>query len=398
MKALSFKSGAPLLKCRLLASLLYGLESHMDTSEDSTFLQDMLMGNTLHLLIKMLHSDIHIHYTYYLHDMVSQKEFDPRLPPLHPLPDYIEKEEYSIKIVRLVKNQESLGATIKRDESTGAIVVARVMRGGAADRSGLIHEGDKLKEVNGVPMEDKNPEEIIPILAKSEGAVTFKVIPGTKEEPETIDNKIFVRALFDYNPQEDPAIPCKDAGLEFWRGDVLQIVSQEDDTWWQARRHGDANLRAGLIPSRQLQERRVTLQRPAVLFHPLRESIIFGAGLRKSFRLSRKDSTGQHVRQKMGKGHAGIHLPIYQEVLPYKRKPDELYRLVLLTGPSGVGVTELKRRLLLSDPEHFSVSVPYTTRQRKRHEREGVEYHFVSKHTFEKEILNHKGNLKSMCP
>uniref|UniRef100_A0A8C1NSU5 Membrane protein, palmitoylated 7b (MAGUK p55 subfamily member 7) n=1 Tax=Cyprinus carpio TaxID=7962 RepID=A0A8C1NSU5_CYPCA len=326
-----------------------------------------------------------------VHDMVSQKEFDPRLPPLPPLPDYIEKEEDSIKIVCLVKNQEPLGATIKRDESTGAIVVARVMRGGAADRSGLIHEGDKLKEINGVPMEDKNPEEIIPILAKSEGAVTFKVIPGTKEEPETLDNKIFVRALFDYNPQADPAIPCKDAGLEFWRGDVLQIVSQEDDTWWQARRHSDvdANLRAGLIPSRQLQERRVTLQRPAVLFHPLRESMIF-AGLRKSFRLSQKDSKSQHVRQKMGKGNAGIHLPIYQEVLPYKRKPDEPYRLVLLTGPSGVGVTELKRRLLLSDPEHFSVSVPYTTREQKKHEKEGVEYHFVSKHTFEKDILNHK--------
>lgn len=28
------------------------------------------------------------------------------------------------------------GATIRRDEFTGAIVVARVMRGGAADRSG----------------------------------------------------------------------------------------------------------------------------------------------------------------------------------------------------------------------------------------------------------------------
>ncbi len=28
------------------------------------------------------------------------------------------------------------------------------------------------------------------------------------------------------------------------------------------------------------------------------------------------------------------------------------------TGPSGVGVTELKRRLLISDPEHFSASVP----------------------------------------
>ncbi|XP_067309489.1 MAGUK p55 subfamily member 7 [Pseudorasbora parva] len=451
--------------CRLLASLLYGLESHMNTPEDSAFVLDMLMGNTLHLLIKvydrlqkykaqrpaplldrtqglaqdlaeelrggvtgpetteLLHllSKPHVQAFLSVHDMVAQKEFDPRLPPLPPLPDYDEKEEDSIKIVCLVKNQEPLGATIKRDESTGAIVVARVMRGGAADRSGLLHEGDKLKEVNGVPMEDKNPEEIIPIMAQSEGAVTFKVIPGTNEEPETIDTKIFVRALFDYDPQADPAIPCKDAGLEFWRGDVLQIVSQEDDTWWQARRHSDAKLRAGLIPSRQLQERRVTLQRPEVLFHPPRVSkgfennmeddVDYGAlsgihiaGLRRSFRLSRKDNTSHQVRRKMGKGHAVIHVPIYQEVQPHQRKPEEPYRLVLLTGPRGVGVTELKRRLLLSDPEHFSVTVPYTTRERKKQEKEGVEYHFVSKHTFEKDILNqkfleygeHKGNYYGM--
>lgn len=30
--------------------------------------------------------------------------------------------------------------------------------------SGLIHEGDELREVNGVPLEDKNPKELIPIL------------------------------------------------------------------------------------------------------------------------------------------------------------------------------------------------------------------------------------------
>lgn len=35
--------------------------------------------------------------------------------------------------------------------------------------TGLIHEGDKLKEVNGVPLEDKNPEEIIPILVCIDG-------------------------------------------------------------------------------------------------------------------------------------------------------------------------------------------------------------------------------------
>ncbi|XP_051727060.1 MAGUK p55 subfamily member 7 [Ctenopharyngodon idella] len=501
--------------CRLLASLLYGLESHMNTSEDSTFLQDMLMGNTLHLLIKVydrlqkykaqqpaplldsirglaqdlaeeLHGVVtspettellyllskpHVQAFLSVHDMVAQKEFDPRLPPLPPLPDYDEKEEDSVKIVCLVKNQEPLGATIKRDESTGAIIVARVMRGGAADRSGLIHEGDKLKEVNGVPVEDKNPEEIIPILAQSEGAVTFKVIPGTKEELETIDTKIFVRALFDYDPQADPAIPCKDAGLEFHRGDVLQIVSLEDDTWWQARQYGNANLRAGLIPSRQLQERRPepensdpeTILPPAMIVSPIQwtinqqiseanssepappggpEGLLYippahypgddavphppdiaeeeniyrvravldsqrqgpmleylidwedygpeESGLRRSFRLSRKDNTSQQVRQKMGEAHAAIHFPVYQEVLPHQRKPEEPHRLVLLTGPIGVGVTELKRRLLLSDPEHFSVTVPHTTRERKKQEREGVEYHFVSKHTFEKDILNHK--------
>ncbi|KAK7162600.1 hypothetical protein R3I93_006818 [Phoxinus phoxinus] len=96
------------------------------------------------------------------------------------------------------------------------------------------------------------------------------------------------------------------------------------------------------------------------------------------------------MRQKMGKGHVIIHLPIYQEVLPHRRNLEEPYRLVILTGPVGVGVNELKRRLLLSDPEHFSVTVPYTTREQKKQEREGVEYHFVSKHTFEKDILNHK--------
>ena len=30
--------------------------------------------------------------------------------------------------------------------------------------AGLIHEGDELREVNGVQMEDKTPEEIIPIM------------------------------------------------------------------------------------------------------------------------------------------------------------------------------------------------------------------------------------------
>ncbi|XP_026802066.3 MAGUK p55 subfamily member 7 isoform X1 [Pangasianodon hypophthalmus] len=434
--------------CSMLVTLLYGLEPYMDDTEESSFLQDMLMVNSLHVLIKLherlqrfgaqkpapiqddaeqlarevmkeLHtlearpeiselmhllSKPHVQDLLSVHDTVAQKDYEPKLPPLAAEDD--EDEEDSVRIIQLLKSKEPLGATIKRDETTGAIVVARIMRGGAADRSGLIHEGDELREINGVPMEDKNPEEIIPILAQSDGAVTFKVIPGTKDELEADDTEVFVRALFDYNPKEDPAIPCKDAGLEFGRGDVLQIMSQEDDTWWQARRIGDANFRAGLIPSRQLQERRVALQRPEVLFQTSRALKINAeedadyvaihgihiAGLRRSFRLSKKDRRSQEMQAKWKKCEADgeNHISSYQEVVPYVREPGEPYRLVLLAGPSGVGLTELKRKLLLSDPEHFGVAVPHTTRERRRHEREGVDYHFVSKHAFEKDILDQK--------
>lgn len=66
---------------------------------------------------------------------------------------------------------------------------------------------------------------------------------------------MFVKALFDYYPNEDKAIPCKEAGLSFRKGDILQIMCQDDATWWQAKHEGDANPRAGLIPSKQFQER-----------------------------------------------------------------------------------------------------------------------------------------------
>lgn len=67
--------------------------------------------------------------------------------------------------------------------------------------------------------------------------------------------QMFIKALFDYDPNEDKAIPCKEAGLSFKKGDILQIMSQDDATWWQAKHEGDANPRAGLIPSKHFQER-----------------------------------------------------------------------------------------------------------------------------------------------
>ncbi|KAM3822679.1 MAGUK p55 subfamily member 7 isoform 2-T2 [Vipera latastei] len=431
MPALSTGSSGDAGLYELLASLPAQLQPHVDNQEDMTFLWDMFGEKSLHSLIheklhhyekqspvpmlhdasaladdlaeelqnKPLNSEIRellqllskpsLKALLSVHDIVAEKSYDPVLPPM---PDDVDNEEDSVKIIRLVKNREPLGATIKRDENTGAVVVARIMRGGAADRSGLIHVGDELKEVNGISVEDKKPEEIIQILSLSQGAITFKIIPSIKEEISSKEGKIFMKALFDYNPNEDKAIPCKEAGLPFRKGDVLQIMSQDDATWWQAKLESDTNPRAGLVPSKHFQERRLALRRSDVQFRPLKISNKKSSGFRRSFRLSRKDKKTNKTMYECKKSdqYDTADVPTYEEVAKYRRQPNEKYRLVVLVGPVGVGLNELKRKLLISDTHHYGVTVPHTTRPRRSQESDGVEYTFISKHLFETDIQNNK--------
>ncbi|XP_033500713.1 MAGUK p55 subfamily member 3 isoform X3 [Epinephelus lanceolatus] len=356
----------------------------------------------LHLL-----TSPHLKAVLSVHDTVAQKNFDPVLPPL---PDDFEDEleEESVKIVRLVKNKEPLGATIRRDEATGVVIVARIMRGGAADRSGLVHVGDELREVNGVSVVHKRPDEISQLLSQSQGSITLKIIPAIKEEDRLKDSKVYMRALFDYIPLEDKATPCQEAGLPFKRGDILQVVTQDDPTWWQAKRVGDSNLRAGLIPSKQFQERRLayrmkmgTLPNPKSPKKPVYdqgcdkedcdcEGYFNGqyiAGLRRSFRLSRKDRQGSSGE---GSDPGDPDFLTYEEVTRYQQRPNERPRLVVLIGSLGARINELKQRVIAENPHRFAVAVPHTTRPKKPHEKEGVEYHFVTKQQFDADALNNK--------
>ncbi len=69
------------------------------------------------------------------YDDVANRQYEPFLPEI---PHEVDEDEgVALKIVRLVKNHEPLGATIKCEED-GSVVIARVMKGGAADRSGCI--------------------------------------------------------------------------------------------------------------------------------------------------------------------------------------------------------------------------------------------------------------------
>ncbi|TFK10828.1 DNA annealing helicase and endonuclease ZRANB3 [Platysternon megacephalum] len=344
-------------------------------------LQTTPVNNEEKELLQLL-STPHLRAMLVVHDTVAQKNFDPVLPPL---PDNIDDDfdEESVKIVRLVKNKEPLGATIRRDEHTGAVIVARIMRGGAADRSGLVHVGDELKEVNGIAVLHKRPEEISQILAQSQGSITLKIIPAIKEEDRLKDSKVFMRALFCYNPKEDKAIPCQEAGLPFKRRHILEVVSQDDPTWWQAKRVGDTNLRAGLIPSKQFQERFLARKILCLMF------VIFCslAGLRRSFRLSRKE---KHNNQNQAKQADISEFLTYEEVTKYQQQPGEKQRLVVLIGSLGARLNELKQKVVSENPQEYGVAVPHTTRSRKSHEKEGVEYNFVSKQSFEIDVQHNK--------
>lgn len=304
------------------------------------------------------------------HDAVAQKDYYPRLPEI---PLEVDEDEETVKIVQLVKSNEPLGATIKTCEVTGKIVIARIMHGGAADRSGLIHVGDEVCEVNGISVEGKTPNCVLKILQNSEGTITFKIVPADSKGGIR-ESKVRVRAHFSYKAAEDPYIPCKEAGLDFSKGDVLHIVSQDDAYWWQARREGDRNMRAGLIPSRALQERRIILEK------------------------QQKEKTDDDNMKNDDFDREEI--PTYEEVAKLYPRPG-LYRPVVLIGPPGVGRNELKRRLMATDPDKYKTPVPYTSRQPRAGEINGKEYHFVSREKMEEEIEagkfieygEYKGNL-----
>ncbi|XP_008415241.1 MAGUK p55 subfamily member 3 isoform X1 [Poecilia reticulata] len=413
------------------SSLAENVAEELQTGPMSTEEKELL-----HLL-----TSPHLKAVLSVHDTVAQKNFDPVLPPL---PDDFEDEldEESVKIVRLVKNKEPLGATIRRDEATGAVIVARIMRGGAADRSGLVHVGDELREVNGVSVIHKRPDEISQLLSQSQGSITLKIIPAIKEEDRLRESRVYMRALFDYTPLEDKATPCQEAGLPFKRGDILQVVTQDDPTWWQAKRVGDSNLRAGLIPSKQFQERLYaahpsrrlayrmkmgTLPNPKSPKKPASEGCdkedcdcegyfngqyiesqamvsskckavapscgqvfsweFYSAGLRRSFRLSRKDRQGSSGEDsEIGE----TDFLTYEEVTRYQHRSGERPRLVVLIGSLGARINELKQRVIAENPHRYAVAVPHTTRPKKPHEKDEVEYHFVTKQQFDADALNNK--------
>lgn len=65
-------------------------------------------------------------------------------------------------------------------------------------------------------------------------------------------------------------------------------------------------------------------------------------------------------------------------------------RPLVISGPSGVGKGTLINMLFSRHPDTFTLSVSHTTRNPRNGERDGVEYHFVTKDAF-RELIDQDG-------
>ena len=197
------------------------------------------------------------------------------------------------------------------------VVIGRVVKGGAAERSGQLHPGDEVLEVNGLRLKGKSVHDICDRLCQMTGTLTFVIIPKGSPSPTTgkynqgpkgrgckslagldllwifsfivakakshqepsahasnnnlqrkqsseglPDQVYHYRAHFSYHPDDDLYIPCHELGISFQRGDILHVINRDDPHWWQAYRDGEwTQTLAGLIPSLSLQQHRMALQK-----------------------------------------------------------------------------------------------------------------------------------------
>ncbi|NXQ37660.1 MPP4 protein, partial [Catharus fuscescens] len=116
------------------------------------------------------------------------------------------------------------------------------------------------------------------------------------------------------------------------------------------------------------------------------------AGFRRSMRLCRRKArlNQQSCYSRCPSSCCGALAAPYEEVVRYQRHPTDRHRLIILVGPAGVGVNELRRRLITSNPREFQSATPHTTRVQKSYEMNGREYHYISKETFENMVYSHR--------
>ncbi|XP_064621850.1 protein PALS1-like isoform X2 [Lineus longissimus] len=291
----------------------------------------------------------------------------------------------SIKIIRIQKSTEPLGATVRNEG--GGVFIGRIVKGGAAEKSGLLHEGDEVLEVNQMEMRGRSVNEVSDLLAGMTGILTFMIVPNKDFNQSQDETLVHVRAHFNYDPEEDMYIPCRELGISFVKGDILHIINQDDANWWQAFREGeeDHTSLAGLIPSKNFQEQREAVKQVIVQDSSEDKKKKNKLCARKKKKGKKKALYNAHTNDDF----EAEEILTYEEVARYYPQPNRK-RPIVMVGPPHVGRQELRRRLMESDLDRFAAAVPHTSRPRKETEVDGQDYHFVPRSVIESDICSNK--------
>ena len=256
---------------------------------------------------------------------------------------------------------EPLGLTVKVEGE--CVMVSRILDGGLIDRTGQIDLGDIVVEVGGTPIQ--TVDDLMYQVAQSGTKITFLVKKTPPEDLKKLsisqtpslrkamnqkanpEQKVlcYVKALFNYDPKEDNIHPCAEIGLMFFTGDILAIVNQDDPNWWQARL-AECPGPSGLIPSRELEERRKA-------YVDKESDYTTKIGLCGTFIAKKKKKKLYQSRGNTQFDRA--ELCLYEEVVklpPFKRKT------LILIGANGVGRRTLKSKLLDRNPDRFASPLP----------------------------------------
>ncbi|XP_020805645.1 disks large 1 tumor suppressor protein isoform X12 [Drosophila serrata] len=195
------------------------------------------------------------------------------------------------RTITIQKGPQGLGFNIVGGEDGQGIYVSFILAGGPADLGSELKRGDQLLSVNNVNLTHATHEEAAQALKTSGGVVTLVAqyrpeeynrfearIQELKQQAAlgaggtgtllrtTQKRSLYVRALFDYDPNRDDGLPSR--GLPFKHGDILHVTNASDDEWWQARRVlGDnEDEQIGIVPSKRRWERKMRARDRSVKF------------------------------------------------------------------------------------------------------------------------------------
>ncbi|KAI4882499.1 hypothetical protein NFI96_018895 [Prochilodus magdalenae] len=268
---------------------------------------------------------------------------------------------------------EPMGVTLKLNEKQKC-TVARILHGGMIHRQGSLHEGDEIAEINGKSVANQTVDQLQKILRDTNGIVTLKIIPN--QQSRSMVCEMYMRAQFDYDPAKDDLIPCKEAGLKFQTGDIIQIINKRDPNWWQGRVANSAKDYAGLIPSPELQEWRAASK---------------SKGTREASQSCSPFGKKKKCKDKYLAKHSSIFDQLdvisYEEVV---QLPAFNRKTLVLIGAPGVGRSHIKSLLLTKYPEKFAYPAPHTTRSPRKDEENGQEYYFISNDEMTKCIVGNE--------